>query len=131
MHCNGLDLAYWPLVKHEVERAFRSNHDRMDIDDIELALNEKRMQLWAIHDDEIKCVFVTRIMDYGKCKSVRVISVTGVNHHEWLALGCDTLVRWGKENGCTMLEMQGRRGWENPLKALGFEEPQILMTKHF
>jgi endonuclease IV len=131
MYCNGLDLQYWPLVKHEVERAFRSNHDRMDINDIELALQEKRMQLWAIHDGEIKCVFVTQIINHAKCKAIRVITVTGIDHQEWLKLGVDTLVQWGQEIGCTMLEMQGRRGWEKPLKAQGFDEPQILMTKHF
>jgi hypothetical protein len=131
MHCNGLDLTYWPLVKHEVERALRSNTDRIDMDDIEKALQEKRMQLWAIHDGEIKCVFVTQIVSYKTCKAVRVIAVTGTDHQEWLKLGFDTLVKWGQENGCSMMEMQGRKGWEKPLKKLGFEEPEILMTKHF
>lgn len=131
MHCNGLDLEYWPMVKHEVERAFRANHDRMDIDDIELALKEKRMQLWAIHDGEIRCVFVTQIVSYKKNKSVRIITVTGIDHQSWLKLGCDTLTQWGKENGCNMMEMLGRKGWEKSLKKEGFEEPEIFMTKHF
>jgi hypothetical protein len=131
MHCNGLDLQYWPLVKHEVERALRANTVRLDIDDIENALKEKNMQLWAIHDGEIKCVFVTQIVSYKRCKAVRVITVTGIDHQEWLKLGCDTLVSWGKESGCTMLEMQGRKGWEKSLKAQGFEDPEISMTKHF
>jgi hypothetical protein len=129
--CCGLDLEFWPLVKHEVARAFRYNSDRMDIDDIEQSLHDKTMQLWAIHDGNIKCVFVTEIVTYAKCKAVRIVTVTGIKHEEWLPLGVDTVVRWGKEHGCTMLEMLGRRGWEKPLKALGFIEPQIMMTKHF
>jgi hypothetical protein len=131
MICCGLDLEFWPLVKHEVERAFRSNFDRMNLDDVELALKEKRMQLWAIHDGGIKCVIVTQVVNYYKCKAVRVLTVTGINHKEWLQLGFDTLTAWGKENGCTLIEMQGRKGWEKPLKQLGFEDPEILMTKHF
>jgi hypothetical protein len=131
MICCGLDLEFWPLVKHEVERAFRSNLDRMDIDDIEQALIDKRMQLWVIHEGEIKCVIVTQIVNYYKCKAVRVLTVTGLGHKEWIQLGFDTLAAWGRENGCSLMEMQGRKGWEKPLKKLGFEDPEILMTKHF
>jgi hypothetical protein len=131
MICCGLDLEFWPLVKHEVERAFRGNFHRLDLDDVELALKEKRMQLWAIHDGGVKCVIVTQIVNYYKCKAVRVLTVTGIDHKEWLQLGFDTLMAWGKENGCSLMEMQGRKGWEKPLKQLGFEEPEILMTKHF
>jgi hypothetical protein len=131
MICCGLDLQYWPLVKNEVERALRGNTLRLDIDDIELALAEKRMQLWCIHENEIKCVFVTQIVTYKNCKAVRVITVTGIDHQEWLKLGCETLERWGKESGCSIIEMQGRKGWEKSLKAEGFTEPELIMTKHF
>jgi hypothetical protein len=128
--CCGLDIEFWPIVKDHVARAFRYNADRMDINDIEEAIKDKRMQLWAIHDGVIKCVIVTQIVSYDKCNAVRVVTVTGDNYEQWLEMGCDTIAAWGQAHGCTLMEMMGRRGWEKPLMRLGFKEPQILMTKY-
>ena len=127
--CVGLDLALWPDVKGQIARAFRYNADRMSIDDIEECLHDKTMQLWGIHDGTLRCVIVTEIVTYPLARALRVITVTGDDHSKWLALGVATLTAWGQENGCTLMEMTGRRGWEKPLMQLGWQQPQIMMTK--
>ena len=124
--CVGLHLDFWPNVKDDVQRAL---DDRTTLEHIYQKLVEKKMQLWSIHDGNIKAVMTTEIAIYDTYKAVRVVTLTGDCMDEWLDLLIDTITRWAKENGCDSFEFCGRTGWEKVLSKKGFGNKQIVMNK--
>ena len=129
MHCVGLDLAYWPLVKDAIQEALGRDGGRLSIDDMYALIKNNDMQLWAIHDGSIHAVMTTEIINYKQMRSVRIITVTGKDSEQWLDLLIETIDAWGAENGATAIEFVGRKGWEKVLSNRGFGNTQIFMTK--
>lgn len=129
MHCVGLDLAYWPYVKDDIDLALQGDSGRMSVDDLKQMIESKDAQLWAIHDGDIHAVMTTQIINYPQLKAVRIITVTGKHSENWLDLLIDTVSRWGAENGAHVVEFVGRQGWKKLLTNKGFGDTQIFMTK--
>jgi hypothetical protein len=131
MICCGLDMKFWPEVSGSVIRALNPNQTRLSIDDIERALQAQEMQLWGIHDGQLHAVMITELVTYPKCKAVRILTVTGEDMNAWLDVLIHTLQEWGRENGASLLEFTGRKGWERALKDHGWVEPYLTMTRYF
>lgn len=129
MICTGLDLSKWDFVKHELEKALKDEYNRCSIEHVHEMIKSKDAQLWALHDDDIKAVMVTEIINYKNLKAVKIWLVTGVELHKWLDTLIETVSKWAKENGCTVMEFTGRKGWEKVLNKKGFNDSKISMTK--
>lgn len=129
MICTGLDLKYWEYVKHELERALKDQYNRTSINDVYEMIQDKKAQLWALHDGEVKAVMVTEIISYKNLKAVKIWLVTGTELDTWLDTLIETVSNWAKEQGCTVMEFTGRKGWEKVLNKKGFNDSKISMTK--
>jgi len=129
MICTGLDLKYWEFVKHELDRALTSEYNRITIDDVYVMIQNKDAQLWALHNGITKAVMVTQIVEYKRLKAVKIWLVTGTELDTWLDTLIETVSAWGKENGCSVMEFTGRKGWEKVLNKKGFNDSKISMTK--
>lgn len=127
--CAGLSLRYWEFVKHELERALKDEYNRTSINDVYQMIERKEAQLWALHDDFTKAVMVTEIINYKNLRAVRIWLVTGKDLNSWLDTLIETVSAWAKENGCTVMEFTGRKGWEKVLNKKGFNDSKISMTK--
>lgn len=129
MYCVGLDLQYWDKVKDALSEALYCDSGGISIDDIKNALDGQQMQLWCVHDGDMKAVIVTEIVDYPQYRAARFVAVTGDNMQEWLDLLIDTISRWGAEKGAHAIEFAGRLGWKKVLEPKGFTNPLLMMTK--
>lgn len=129
MHCVGLDLKYWDNVKESIATALKLDGGRISINDIKDAVEDKEMQLWALHDGELKAVMVTEIVDYKQLRAIRIVTVSGHSMDSWLDVLIDTVSRWGAEKGAHVIEFVGRKGWEKTLTKKGFGDTQVFMTK--
>ncbi len=129
MICCGLDLEYWDNVKDDIAEALAGDSGRLTVDDLYRMIKNKDAQLWAIHDGNIHAVMTTEIIKYPQLTAVRIITVTGNDSERWLDLLIDTISMWGAENGATVVEFVGRKGWERVLTKRGFGETQIFMTR--
>jgi hypothetical protein len=131
MVCCGLDMKFWPDVEEVIKEAINPNPTRLSIDDIKNAVEAQEMQLWGIHDGILRAVMITEMVDYPKCRAIRIHSLAGKEMDKWLDVLIKTLEEWGKENGASLMEFTGRKGWERVLPKHGWVEPYTTMTKYF
>lgn len=114
-------LTLWPKVYPLLQPAIDLMQGLHDGASVLGMLLERRAELWPGKASAI----VTEFVDYphGRCL------------HFWLAGGdLDELRRmepeiiaWGRERGCIMVSISGRRGWLRALE--GYEEAATLMYK--
>ena len=127
--CAGLDIQFWPQVEDAVEEALAHDMGRMTVQDIKEAIEDRKMQLWGIHDGVLRAVAVTQIIDYPQLRCVRYVTLTGRDMESWLDILIETVTDWGAEQGAHATELVGRKGWEKVLSKRGFVSPQVFMTK--
>jgi hypothetical protein len=127
--CVGLNIKLWPQVKESIAEALLGDCGRITVEDIKDAVEARKMQLWAIHDGQIRAVIVTELLNYPQLRILRVVTVSGTGMDKWLDLLEDTLTSWGREHGAQAIEFSGRKGWERVLSKRGFSFPQIQMVK--
>lgn len=85
-------------------------------EDVARAVEEGRMQSWTNGDSLV----VTEVLGFPKAKVLNVFLAVG-NLSEVLDL-IPEMAAFGREHGCTMMRMQGRRGWARVLPRLGWNE---------
>lgn len=95
-------------------------HDWEDIVD---GVQSGRMQLWP----STKSCIVTEIVVYPK-KRLLNIFLAGGELEQILDMD-DDVKAWAKQQGCTGAMMSGRKGWERPLKPLGWDVLQVHYQK--
>jgi hypothetical protein len=127
MICVGLDD--WELAKPFLQKAIVLNRGEFELDDIQQLVLDKKMQLWGIHDGELKAVMVTEIIIYPRMKRLRVVLNGGVLIDTWLDVVMDTLDRFKEAHGCKDIEILGRRGWVKKLAKYGYREYQTVTIK--
>lgn len=71
-------------------------------------------QLWGIFDEELHLItaFTTRIDNYPLSKRLVISCLGGEKVSEWYEEMFEILKRFAKDQGCSYIEMNGRRGWE-------------------
>lgn len=109
----------WPTVKPLLESALAHGSGEYEIEDILSAINEQKMQLGIVHeDDRIVAAFVTEIICYPRKKMLRVTFAGGERMAAWLPL-VEEYVRSGAEAiGAELYGVHGRLGWAKTLRRL-------------
>lgn len=128
MICCGLDLKFWPIAQEYLKEAIELN-GALDAEDVLELIQQERMQLWGIHDGDLKAVMVTEVVIYPKKKILRVALIGGHDMYLWSDVVVHTLEQFGKELGAVGIEGAGRRGWVKNLKPFGFREYATMMIK--
>jgi hypothetical protein len=85
------------------------------------ALREGTAQLWI----DGPCVVVTEVNDTPRERELQF----------WLAAGTldevihlsNKVMKWGREQGCTVASLCGRRGWAKALRREGWNHQMIVM----
>lgn len=105
------------------------NGGAFDEDDIYNLILQEKMQLWGIHDGDLKAVAVTEIIIYPKIKRLRIVLIGGHEIDFWEALAEKTFNDFAKEKGCSGIEILGRRGWVRRLEKYGYQELETIVVK--
>jgi len=114
----------WPRIECELPKVLDRRYCGYTVEDVYSELMQNRMQLWVINDFD--AIVVTSVQIYPTQKSVLVPFLVGENSDKWLGDLHNTLVEYGKYNGCDIIEFQGRRGWRKKHK--DFPEYRELYT---
>jgi hypothetical protein len=88
---------------------------RFQVEDIYAALLARDMQLWLVWREGIRAVAVTQITNYPRLRALNVAYLAGEDRGEWLQDLEDRLLAWGRQVGCSRLEVQARLGWRRAL----------------
>ena len=106
--------ADWPDcildVRPALERMAAGSGGRYLVADIETALDEGRMQVWATPD----CVLVTELCDYPRFRALRCIGLVGRRPRRWLGLLAE-IEAAARAWGCARIEAFGPAGTERML----------------
>ena len=118
----------WAEAGPLVESAFRRDDGRFDMDEVLASLKEGRRQLWIAFEDgsRVSCALVTQIDVYPRRKVFRVFAIGGRLPAEWRRILGD-LEHLAMEQGCTLSEIEGRKGWLR--KLAGYRNPKVLLRK--
>lgn len=111
--------------KPMIERAMAFSGDTHEYVDIVDGVLCGRFHMWPT---ENSCL-ITEILVYPR-KRVLHVFLAGGELQEILNLQ-DSLIQFGKENGCSSLTMSGRKGWLKALDKLGWGHSHTTMEKRF
>lgn len=93
-------------------------------DDVAHAVKQGRMQSWTNGDSLI----VTEVLEFPKTKALNVFLAVG-NLDEVLALLPD-LEEFGRQHGCAVMRMEGRKGWARVLPHYGWvADPKVIYER--
>lgn len=114
----GLPPEAWGFV----ERAIQRGGSLFSVADLKKACEARDMQFWAGFERG-RCVgvLITEIRDWsGK----RVCEIVACGHeligHETAGECLATIEAWAKTNGCSSVQVSGRKGWERRLPGYAF-----------
>ena len=117
----------WDQVKDEIKR---TDCEFLDHHDIKILLKEGYYILWVVREkntQNIVAVVIIEIVYYVRHKISRVVSIGGTKMNEWLTFHLHALEEWSKNNGCSHMDIYGRKGWKKVLKE--YNEHCILLRK--
>lgn len=121
----GLWEAVWSLLAPAVAMS-NGRHSEASVC---RALLDRRDQLWTWWDEgELVCVVVTELNRYpGGVTCCDLMWCGGRNMELWAKPMLAIVERWAMENGCTLMCIVGRPGWERALP--GFRRSAVVLEK--
>lgn len=90
-------------------------------EDVARAVNEGRMQAWTANDSLV----VTEVLTYPKGRALNVFLAVG-RLEDVMSLQ-PAIEKFGREHGCAVMRMEGRRGWRNVLPEYGWKEDKKVI----
>lgn len=129
MICVGLDLNCWETAREYLQQAIRLNGGALTADDVYNAIASKDMQLWGVHNGDLKSVIVTEIINYPSRKRLNIVLIGGHEIEDWESIAESTLCEFAKENMCDSLQIIGRRGWVKRMAKYGYKEYATVVIK--
>lgn len=106
--------AHWHVVLPHIERALESGAGDYKPADVFREIKARDAQLWVwAEKDRVKAACVTKVIQYPQKKVCLIMLGAGDGLKQWRDDG--TIEAWARGNGCTELEIYGRRGWGRAL----------------
>ena len=128
----------WPKIRQYVANVEEVSDGRITITDIFSDIMEGKMLLWVVFDHSVDAnntnfmaFACTSIRDYPKKRMLFIDYIGGEGMDLWLGNLNETLSTFGASQECTGLEAVGRRGWERPLKSIGWKPVYTIYEKNF
>ena len=107
--------AIWDHVVPFLESS-QNDQREMSIEDFFESIMNEEMHLWiSIEDKELIACMISQIATYPQKKVLRIIFVGGEGMEKWIGF-MSHVENFALINGCTSLEVWGRKGWLKILK---------------
>ena len=120
----------WQHMLRLLAPAIARSGGRWTPNDVFNELEAGRLQCWVcIQDQLFYAVGVTQVVEYPGLKVLCFHWVGGVDQRLWLGLLVDTAAEFATAEGCTRMEMVGRKGWERMAAPLGFRPVFVFFEK--
>lgn len=109
--------------RQHIEAALAQGGDTHTFEDVRDMILDGRLQLW--HGPR-GCA-VTEIVTYPRKKALHVFLAGG--DMDQIIDMLDSAVTWGKAQGCSVMTISGRMGWQRVLAKHGFSPVLITLEK--
>jgi hypothetical protein len=115
----------WPyaggMIRSAIERTGLS-----DFEDIEKSVLAGDQLLWIAVSDHIEAAATTQLVKIAGCKVCILVACAGHQRERWLPLFAE-LEKYAKDEGCKIMRLYGRKGWERALD--GYHVEHVVMEK--
>lgn len=118
---------HWPQVEGWIAKALAKAKADIALQDVHDCIAEGKMQLWLVHDGELRGCCVTEVHESVRGRCCNLIVVAGNGFSRWKHLESD-IAAWAITKGCKRLTLQGRAGWTRRL-ANGWRKQSVAMEK--
>jgi len=108
-----------------------SQNDQMElsVEDFLECLMSGDMQLWvAMEGEEVIACMISQFAEYPQKKVLRIIFISGEGMDRWIK-NFPMVENFALMNGCTFLEVWGRKAWIKILKDWDWECKYHILTK--
>jgi len=110
---DGVDQV-WSIAAPLLEKATKRTR-KIDLTSLLKSARDGLMQIWLAYDaeeEDVLAAAATEMVTYSSgLKSARVILLGGRQLNRWSRL-IDIIENWALSEGCSTVEIVGRRGWE-------------------
>jgi len=125
----------WSLVEKDIKSALAYSGQLTDSDYVFETAKEDKFQVWVIWDkkekqtsDKYFGVVVTEIIKRKHGKVCHVYIVTGRQMSKWQHL-ISRVEEFAKDEGCKMMELIARPGWQKVYNNYGYKKTHIVLEK--
>jgi len=125
----------WSLVEKDIKSALTYSGQLTDSDYVFETAKEDKFQVWVIWDkkekqasDKYFGVVVTEIIKRKHGKVCHVYIVTGRQMSKWQHL-ISRVEEFAKDEGCKMMELIARPGWQKVYNNHGYKKTHIVLEK--
>lgn len=102
----------------------------MDVADVLSLILSGTFTLWTvIEDGTLVAAATSEIVEYPKCKALRVVTLGGNGLPRWFAAFDRELGREARGHGCSRIEAVGRKGWGRAVKAYGYADQMHFVMR--
>ena len=117
----------WEEVVPLLARVAPHTEGELEPDDYIEPLTHGDMQLWVVVENKrVNAALITQIIPYPQKKVLRLISLAGEDFQEIKGF-LEMVEVFALKNGCSSLEMWGRKGWKKLLS--DWKDSYIVYTK--
>ena len=125
----------WSLVEKDIKSALAYSGQLTDSDFVYETALEGKFQIWIIWDKDQKKtvdkyfgVVVTEIIKRKFGKVCHIYIMTGKQRTKWQHL-ITKVEDFAKEEGCKMMELIARPGWQRVLNAFDYKRTHVVLEK--
>ena len=125
----------WSLVEKDIKNALAYSGQLTDSDFVYETAKQGKFQVWVIWDKDEKItankyygVVVTEIIQRKYGKVCHVYIVTGRQMSKWQHL-ISEVEKFAKEEGCKMMELIARPGWQKVYNNHGYKRTHVVLEK--
>ena len=125
----------WGIVEKDIKSALVYSGQLTDSDFVFDTLKEGKFQLWVLWDkkqskavDKYFGVVVTEIIKRKFGKVCHIYIMTGKQRTKWQHL-ITKVEDFAKQEGCKMMELIARPGWQRVLDDYGYKKTHVVLEK--
>ena len=127
-------LKVWHLIEPDIEKALDHGINEITILDMcKQALNNKIFIFITLdRDKKIVCTTTLRFLNYGSVKTCQIITNT-TNGIPLKQVEHDHRIfeDFARDNGCSHMQVWGRKGWQRRLKSLSSRQDNRYETLYY
>ena len=125
----------WGVVEKDIKNALAYSSQLTDSDFVYDLLKKDKFHLWILWDRKQKLttnkyfgVVVTELIKRKFGKVCHIYIMTGRQRHKWQHL-ISKIEDFAKEEGCKMMELIARPGWQKVLNLFNYKRTHVVLEK--
>ena len=127
-------LHVWPSIEADIDKALSHGIDDMSVFDLFKGAINGSIYVWITldQDSRIVCTTTLRFLTYPRTKTCQIITNTtnGVSLKQ-IEADHRLFEDFAKQNGCSHLQVWGRKGWLRRLQTLSSRQGNKYKTQYY